>query len=297
MLEVTYETGHTHPLLQKELRRLDWRGWKKAWEETNDPDLLMGLLHTAFDCSTGPGEWAERVIFLLAVADGHSHLESFDQGTCGAKQHQRVAEKAFKVLCGRWFKAPDEKYYHEDSPLKRVLVDGIYQKVLWFFDDRERRGPHFFRFDANLPQEEEKEGHHRKIARKFVQELIEETWSLHFDSDEHGLYGEELEEWKAVCFAARPAYIRMLWQIGDLNFLTRRRLDDASMEELHRLALQGYHKTYQTVEAAVYAGHHPAKIYLIADANRKEGDRQDRIKAAEVKKREAERELELAQES
>lgn len=301
MTEETKETRHTRPLIHKPLVLLTWKSWKLAWGEAVCPQVLNGLLHCIFDARTEEREDAfERLRFLLHVADGHNSLQNFPSNRRFHDKHEaevqkEIAIKAVKVLCDHWFKVC---LTEEDRPrftFWRILKEDLLEDVLWFFDDVERYGDSC---RSNLPHPSDTK-HHEVILRDFVKMLIGETWTLDrsYGAD-HDLEGEELEAWQAKFNALRPAYIRLLWRMGDLNFLTEqhRMLDDASMAELRKLALQKrFRGEYSSVDEAVYDGHHPARIYKIAETMRSEGERQRRIAEAERKKREAERELELAQ--
>ncbi len=72
---------YVHPLLQKEIRRIEsWEEWKQSWEKAATQEEMVGLLHAGFHVGTmyeGFGIQSERVCFYLDVANGYLDQRKF----------------------------------------------------------------------------------------------------------------------------------------------------------------------------------------------------------------------------
>jgi len=278
------ETNEPHPLIRKPYPRVwVWKTWRKLWDEALYADQLIGLLHAAFDVDECYGEdWTDRLRFLLRVADGHRAASGLSDAV------RPIADAAFKVLCNRYFRHRCGGHDRESTSVLGGQSPELFGTLLWFFHDVDRR-----LHGRNLPNDDR--GHHDGIARRFVLELIKETWQLdHSPRYEGATVSDATEE---AFIAARPKYVELLHELGELQFLhseRRRPIDQPTIDALRKIAFHDYSgkQIHGTAEEAVgtYAGQH----LLIVEAKLRNGERQRRIAEAERKKRDAERELEAA---
>lgn len=304
--EKTMETKKedtTHPLLNMRLVPLDWRGWKLQWEACASPEAAMALLHVAFDVPAAhDGEMTERVLLFFRLADGHCDEESLvssDDFKTGAERESRhlalpsgharagclyaphkmrmqVAAKAFRVLCEEWLKFRQERSNIGPGWMEWILNDEVFDRLLWFFDDRDRR--HGFR--RNLPDPDSKMHQADAIARQFAYDLIRYTWVFRRETyDWHGLHpdGSKFARWNRIFFEARPRYVRILAALGQLDLLMRADFiaDFASLNTLEDLALRSSRfREFKTVEESASHGNPAAHTLIVARAIRKEVDAQ-----------------------
>lgn len=284
----------THPLIQKEFRGIrDWKTWKTLWDQAEYDEQLLTLLHVAFDVQAYGAEWAERIRFLLRVANGHSgatqawhdprptanRLE-WDERARRVEARRPIAEKAFQVLCDRYFKRRSDDTARDGvSPLSDMTPD-LHETLLWFFNDHDRHA-----YSRNLPHQDDKR-HYAKAARDYLRAFVRGAWPLGRSR------GERTAETEAALPALRVRYVALLHDLGELHFLYEDdRLEEVAAEALRRFALHDREgqQVYRDAEEAAenYAG----RCLLILEARLNNAARKRRTVEAERKQREAEREL------
>ncbi|WKZ29554.1 MAG: hypothetical protein QY323_02385 [Patescibacteria group bacterium] len=298
----TKKEDTTHPLLNMRLVPLDWRGWKLQWEACTSPETAMALLHAAFDVPVAHvNEMLERVLLFFRLADGHrdehgltvssdfkseveremQHLRlpsGHARAGCLYEPHKirmQVATKAFRVLCEEWLKFRWERSNNNEYGwMQWFLNDHAFDRLLWFFDDSDRRGL----FRGNLRDPDSKVHQADAIARRFAYDLIQYTWSFQRETyDWHWLHPDSAEfaRWANIFRAARPRYVRILNALGRLDLLTHANYvaDDASLKALEELALRSQqYPEFKTIEESASRGNPAAHTLLVARAIRKEVD-------------------------
>ena len=308
------KTDDTHPLLRKRFGMLrHWCRWKKAWDQAEHAEQMMGLLHVAFDMeSHASGDAEERFLFLLDVADGYADYDWLKKpedyptfgcsygrleptGLIGEAYQMRstVARKAMQVLCDRALSFERVKGTQSTWLFLRPEVFG---KLLWFLDDGDRRERGY-----NLSDRD-----HDRLDRaigKFALELIGNAWPLRHDA-----FGaetlHELDRVSGMFQAARPRFVRMLFRMHALDRLVsrdKRWLDmgEAELRVLRDVARLRSHVSartseYESLDEALSDGAQAAQVLLGVEACRRHHERKRRIAEAERKQRQAEEELKNA---
>lgn len=308
------ETNDTHPLLLKEFGMIrHWCLWKEAWAEAKHAEQLMGLLHVAFDMEPdGRGDMIECFRFLLEVADGFAAYDELkkpeDYPTFGCswgtlsptgligeacQMRRTVATKAMQVLCVRALRFERTMSHHLTW---RIFQPEIFEKLLWFFDDAERRA-----HGHNLSDQDEDRVH--KAARVFVRELILGAWPF-----VPGRFGDperpEDDRLSKMFAAARPRFVRMLFRMDMLELLVDndkrwRDMGEAEMAVLgeaakRRSSRNAAHGEYASRDEASCDGSRAAQILIVVEACRREEARRARIADAERRQRKAQLDLETA---
>lgn len=135
-----------HPLIDTRLMKIgDWQNWKKLWDDAPFLEQRLGLLHVAFDVEAYREDWHDRQRFLLRLADGYASPDFGWEAEIrravpeaaelmgrhvreSAEAMQKVAAKAYKVLCDRFFNRLDgarQAARHRRDALGRGnLLDG-----------------------------------------------------------------------------------------------------------------------------------------------------------------------------
>lgn len=280
----------THPLLQKEFKSLGtWNDWKALWGQATYNVQLLSLLHCAFDVQCYRDENEERFCFLLRAADGHAAPTSYwprgqvrGEAEMSWKDREKwlevrkpIAEKAFQVLCDRYFKSliRDD---HENQSLSYLTLD-MWKTLLWFFCDQERHlvGP-------NLPRETDT-SHHAKVARGYARQFARQAWLYLARRND-----ETEDDFLSRCLP----HMQLLHDLGELHFLhDEKHKCEWDVALLRRFALfdKEGKQVYRDAEEAVNT--YPGRILLVLEARMRETDRKRRVAEAERKQREAEREL------
>ena len=252
--------------------------WLAGWNGNTYLDRKLGLLHSL---TTEGGWWnkPELVSFLLEVADGYcsdcnfivsSEKEGYcNNGSINAKNRQAIAEKAFGVLCMKFFKGGAE--YEIASWWWMLKNESLFQKTLWFlrpqkvFDKRLYNCEHIH----SIPL-----GHHQEVFRIFLRRFARLGWNFrsirerHWDEEIEGLISGRL-------VASRPQFIDILHELNDLTWLNGQELDPASLSKLTEMALSeeydlpspdvdspGYRKPINLQEA-VLGGSIAAQVVLL----------------------------------
>ncbi|MFA5077831.1 MAG: hypothetical protein WC488_05395, partial [Candidatus Micrarchaeia archaeon] len=232
------ERNRAHPLNAglRPRKFENWKKWKERWDEEcsrKDPlvDVLVGLLHCI---PSVPAQQNESVPFLLEIADGHWSASNFSQeegvwaGLCG-EFRQRIAEKAWAVLCDSYFKGRDgtgERYLERDA----VDNEATFRKLLWFFSWSGGNCP--------FSSQDSTKGSRADVARKFIERFVAEAWSRGNMDLSGG--DDKYNASTRLCFDARPCLVEMLVQINSTRTLIEffdRGIDEQSMKALKRNAL------------------------------------------------------------
>lgn len=216
--------------------------WLAKWNTATYLAEKLGLLHSL---TIEKSWWNEErlVSFLLGVADGCDDYCNFrvDKESGGynntymidnAEKRKNIAEKAFSVLCLKFFKdgAGNEK------PLWWWMLENetLFRKVLWFLrlDDGYRRRL----FNRHLIGTDDSNNHQKEVFRVFVDKFARLGWKFHSMSERH--HDEKTDELvRNRLVASRPQFIEILYELGELNWLNGQELDTASLKKLTKLAL------------------------------------------------------------
>lgn len=289
-----------------------FKNWKERWDATFILAERLGLLYY-FTMESGwfYKEQAELVSFLMEIADGHRHTSNFQtsgerfdyHGEDIAKNRQKIAEKAFAVLCTKFFKA-GERYDNEPLWWWMLGNDAVFQKVLWFlrlddtFGSNQARNHDFYA---------DKLSHPHDVFRRFINEFIELGWEE--DSPINRSYGSPDDAALARLVVARPLFIELLNNQRNLNWLNRRSLDAASIKKLTEIAMShelhmppceaAQRNTYRkpkTLEEAILGGSAAAQVIILWRIRKEEAGRiEEQYDASYDKVEAAARKRELAE--
>ncbi len=237
-------------------------GWLKAWNDTSYTDSRIGLLHCLIE-----DRWEqydpEIVLFLLKHADGYGEVSNFkqiDKGDSGrAPERQKIAKKAFSVLCLKTFKETTPEC---GLPWWVVHNKEVFETLVCF---AERNAHAVYKKDR-----------HEKVFKEFLLKLVLLGWEKH--------HSPEISK---LLFAARPRFIQILYDLGEISLLNRERIrfDEMSLKKLRELSFCKklffpsiiWNESYEmrlpnNLEEAVSAGSKVAELlhlYLVREGVRK----------------------------
>ena len=167
-----------HPLMTFVPTAYSLEEWMAKWKETKKLGDLLGLLHLL---TTGEAQWwwkeAELVSLLLDIANGYDggydfhDRQEYDYNNEIARNRQKISEKAFGVLCAKFFNGGARDGGH---PLWWWILehDVLFQKVLWFLrPDRKNYFDSSFYSDANIR-------HQQEMLREFMREFTRLGWKF-----------------------------------------------------------------------------------------------------------------------
>lgn len=277
----------THPLLGFTPTDFNsFEEWLEKWNGTTRLAERLGLLHSLIE----GGWWAKRelVSLFLEVADGYDHESNFvvhkeyDAYNRIAKSRKSIAEKAFAVLCLRFFK--EGKEYGNPSWWWMLEDEILFNKVLWFLgrseNQRGLRDCCFGSTDAGK--------HQHEVFRVFTRKFVRLGWEFRSMSERHWDSSAN-EPVKKRLVAARPQFIDILCALGELNWLDGKELDAASLKKLTQMALEesvslppekvfesGSYRKPRSLEEAILGGSVAARIVFLHRICEKE---RKRIKA------------------
>ena len=277
--------------------RRNFNEWLKIWQKATHLGDMLGLLHELknvdFDSSGNESEYTEddRTIFLLRVAEGWADTELLEirgdirQKYAGNDKYgniryvanadilQKVAQKAFTVLCQEFFKlgVPDEES-HDNLPNPRFFGRIIRNTNLFLAIN------HFFRltFDRykipNLPKrrltsETLQLKHSESIARSFLMNLIDNIWGLETGHYEGGSFGgDNLVTIRSNIVTSKPWTIEVLNYFDELKRIHHygEDLGQPNLDKLRTIAMRSTLTTFhhpirkdrpvESLEEAIYAG-------------------------------------------
>jgi len=213
--------------------------WLARWNGTNYLAEKLGLLHSL---TTKNGWWikSELVSLLFSVADGCAN-ESFvvdsDYDLRGqqteAESRKSIANKAFSVLCLKFFRSGE----NEEPLWLWMLKDKVlFQKVLWFL--RPRLDGLKGLYNCSCIHDSSND-HQQGIFRNFLREFSRLGWDFRCIESRRRLDKKTRDLVEQRLVAARPQFIDILRELGELNWLNRidLELDDKSVKKLTEMAL------------------------------------------------------------
>lgn len=157
-----------------------WVEWQLNWRKPQSPAGRMNMLHSVYDIDIHWKETAaveDRILLLLDVADAYFSLPDVG-GNVPKAEMQRIAAKAFKVLCNHVF------IDHDVGRVSYLFSPRVFPKLLWFF--RVQNG-HESNFDPDLRLNGTRDhnvlgkdggGHYLKKAKEFAKALCDAAWDF-----------------------------------------------------------------------------------------------------------------------
>ncbi|TSC81858.1 MAG: hypothetical protein G01um101420_771 [Parcubacteria group bacterium Gr01-1014_20] len=238
-----------------------WSEWKKKWTAVTTVEEAFGLLHVGFAVpekevkfNALEEERADRVQLYLEVSNGHAFFPSSQKRTL----RQKVAEKAWKVLCNEVFASRGRMAGFTGTDWSIFCTTpAVFRKLLWFFTVGEGQ---------NLPT---KPTHDHDVARKFLLWMISFVWQLETpDRDQEKLYKD-----------SRPLMAEMLCRMDVPEIIHRSSLevDEPTLTRLKKLALSldtkfsGHRAFYRNVDEAVFYRSRIAELVVVIEASRRGG--------------------------
>lgn len=293
-----------HPLVERKLKGIEnWTEWKQLWEAATHAEQLHGLLHVGFDVDIRTyHELNERVRFYLAVADGHSAIYSQslrreddptdphkkERSTFGVLNRsdlrQKVARKAFKMLCLNFFRLPDKdgevpswQNAIRDAETLRAILDFFLQEPDFAVSEKPLSN-----IDRDL------DSHLTEIICEKLLRLVKEGW---LDGRDRG--PETCEHFRR----ARPQFVEILARLGKLDLLLQKEYepDDACMAMLETIAMNPRFmpiwRAPDSIDVAVAFGSKAAQTLTLLRIKRREIARLEEIENLQEARDEAERKL------
>jgi len=271
--------GGDHPLSEyKPVNITSFEDWLERWNEVYCVGENLGLLH----CLQNGEFWRRKqrpdvVSFLLEIADGYTDNKNFfihpSDDKKIAENRRLIAEKAFKVLCLRFFKDGERR----KPPLWWWMLAHreLFQKVLWFVRPAEfGLRNHYGKF--------ERTNHPYQIFESFLEEFSRLGWKVRRKLSRCDR--EKVENIESWLIEARPKFIEILAAMDNLCWLEGRELDEDSLQELRELAMNekyflpptqvnqgsGRLREPESLEEALLGGSVAAKILILHRIRQKE---------------------------
>lgn len=213
--------------------------WLARWNETNYLAEKLGLLHSL---TTKNGWWSkpELVLLLLSVADGYTdesfsddrNYDPYRQRT-EAESRKSIAKKAFSVLSLKFFQSE-----RNEEPLWwwGLEHEVLFQKVLWFL--RPRLGGLNRLYNCSCICDSSSD-HQQGIFRNFLREFSRLGWNFRCPESRQRWDEKTRASVEQRLVAARPQFIDVLRELGELNWLNGKdlELDAKSVKKLTEMAL------------------------------------------------------------
>jgi len=296
-----------HQLMAKNIGCIvDWKEWRKLWQEESRADFLHSLLHFGFEVKTyDEKEVIDRVCMYLDLANG-----AFDYRTFRSYPNDRfmgynrfdkeittyqdlryiISQKAFQMLCQHLFKNTSE----DDKPswIWPVVLPQVFSKLSWFF-----RVDNEYQDIYNLS---DVTGHNAKIAKDFAREFCFFAWKC----DEFPLADRLSDEIRETFRKARPSMIEIMFGLKELPFLLEeeryRTFDEECEKKLEEMALS--HELYLfphavvkhkpgTIEEACFAGSQAAQVLILLRKIQEQGALYDKLAELEEQRHDAEEQI------
>lgn len=238
------------------------------WNDSRTMKHRLGTLHTIL---TADHVGKESVPFLMELADGWTCSSNFQvYGKTGgeerAKNRQKIAEKAFDVLCARFF-----GHKKNDNPMWWWMLGNqeVFDKTLWFLRANDNRIGRCtlrnYRGDDEKPQ--------MRTFGKFLADFAELAWE-HGRYDFRGFCQDEVVE---RLKDARPRLVDILAATHNLHWLLKKKtLDRGTRQALKSLVfryelylpkaddvLGETHRVPKTLQEALYGGSQAAQVLLL----------------------------------
>jgi hypothetical protein len=268
------EIKAVRPTLER-FQPLKWYEWKTRWELTTDPDALVGLLHGVFETKVESSDRAERLCFVLRVADKFEVTMKNDLQQIHGKH---IADKAFRVLAQHYFKEHAGKFYwRPDGPQE------LYETLLWFF--RPNGGCWSGRGLYSLDRDDK---FAVQVAGEFVDSLVTDVWgSLTY-------FCEEWDNHIRIAVMDIADARGKLWELlnDKMRYPSWHYISPAVMEKLKQMALShpGRQNQYTSIEEAMVGGCEAAQLYHVCCVAHKEVARQRKLAELEKQREQLARE-------
>lgn len=297
-----------HPLTNKGIESFGtWEMWRSAWEKTNDPKQLLGLLQFGFNTLVRDKKEAiDRVCWYLDMADGHNSADNFGVRGAQTEQYEQpsleqlssrqrkrlLSGKAFDILCTKFFKNRNS-LNERPSWFRLVSEQQVFLRMLWFFRPDEENRCIINLSEVGYGYET---SHHLSVAQEFAGMFCEFVLELsHFRNS----LDDFNESNRQVFEDARPAIIRLLVGLSREDILLKHDFpfNTIALNELHRIVfLQKFwygrsQQKPQTVAEAFYLGSRAAKVHILLEIRERERVRFEEIEELRRKKEAIDREL------
>lgn len=305
------ETPPQHPLLgfvPEELESGEFTTWLEMWTSTRFKHDKLGLIHllTLPDC-----HWwhkPELISVLLETADGHRIGEyefktaeekdrSWNSNPQAAKNRLIIAQKAFSVLCMRFFRKPARG---DGIPMWWWMLNNkeLFCKVLWFLRQDEKHMRNYSDSDleyAHSPAERDQ----LESFRAFLLDFARLAWELEFPRDWKRWEGEALEDIKARLIAARPQFVDVFCATRNLGWLNYQELDRPTVKKLTQVAfgqsLSFPHSEHwgsefrkpKTLQEAVFGGSVAAQVVVLWPIRKREKARLEKARRENMRRQQA----------
>lgn len=287
-----------HSLREKKISSIgSWREWKKRWEELENVEELIGLLHCGF--GTRCGEWAERICFYVNLAYGYRDNRS----SVGDDEIRQIAQKSYKMLCAKIFGPLVIKPPSSDSSVARLWIpylgnEMIVSTLVAFFSEADNL-PCRYGSDYN---------HNDDIVLAFLKIFVTVGWGYGYiytmanshecdvsTTEKFAQYRPQLLQiigrlgiWDEIFFG-RSFYVEGYWKVLSPEDL--KTIDRLLKESWDRDGQFGVKKEPYSLEAAVHKGWNSARFLFTVKMMKKEETRQKEIREAEQQKIIAEKRL------
>lgn len=266
-----------NPLLVMDVRPShNWVEWMERWQTAKTLEEWEGLLHAGYGASLpSPRELPKTPVigrdeFYLTVADGWRKEELFhapgddSQGYRVNGEHryshqlrQRLAQKAFGVLCQNLFKAElmDKRYGYEGfHPFWTEVVtsERLFPVIQSFFRVEER---YRWKQVRNLTQHSSQRSHNEKQAVEFITNLAHFMWEWREPKPLYaGRGGETIQDVKVRqtamrlrIEAAKPWMVEVLARLNEWDVLEEwiRQLEESCLARLREVAMEAKLVSYR----------------------------------------------------
>jgi hypothetical protein len=276
-----------------------WTEWETCFAQNTKLPVLLGILHCApkVPCNTQE-KLAQKYCTLLELADGYRALprETFlsreeqkyisDWNDIHEQTRKELAQKAFWALGQTLFRDQNKQrifFNFKDEPFAQeaISIPEIYQKLLWFMDDTERRT-----LGNNIPPRNHilagKDTNHTiQLLVEFIKNFLEFAWeqiTTNFFMEKEPLPNQTFLP------SSRPQLLKIFYLSGNLDWFTERdhhkKLCSIDMKQIKEMVLWANGRflrdqsalmaQHATLEQALYAHANGAREYLILAARRKE---------------------------
>lgn len=315
----------------------NWHQFLTRWNRyAEDGDLfaMLGALHEGWAFYRGSSRYGEpeydavdRVVFYLGIADNwRDDHRNFGEGVSrrltryvsGKEVHetqnelsQRVAKKAFEILCHGFFRLTESDDRWPSREITRtgrgeIASERLFSALTDFFRVEDNM---FGRLRVrNLP-EDTRVSHGEGLARSFLLNMVGNIWEWKEEEIKSWLKQEENAKVMASNIStrdrlekAKPWTIDVLSLLGSLGVLYQYELDDASLKHIRDIAMQTEMSRYTypvstdrrvvTLDEACFAGSQAAIFLRTYESNRAERRRLQAVLDAERRLENAKRDVE-----